>query len=331
MASPPPKPTSGPNTPRKPVLKTGGNVAVAAGRAAKAGTERAGRNAAAAADDAAAAPEKAPREQIFIIFGPPGAGKGSQAANVVKALGIPHLTVSDVSSLGGRIGQKDCAKGFILDGFPRTVEQAKDLDELLATTKEKVVTVFNLEVPDEVLGERIGGRWVHELSGRSYHVTFAPPKSLPAGAKPSADNMLDDKTGDPLEQNPDDTADGLKVRLAAYHEETEPVLEHYKQYSGTVCKVDANQAPNAVWKKIAKILGVEVPEEKAPSPAKSPAKSPSKKSVQPPLKPFSERLKYPDAKAEGVTPQPDAPFKWYKAAHASYEAACKRIAAEQGA
>ena len=107
--------------------------------------------------------------------------------------------------------------------------QAKALDEMLASNKEKVNCVIALNVPDEVLEERICGRWIHKESGRSYHATFKglQPKSLPAGAKPTKDNMKDDATGQPLMQRPDDTAAALKKRMASYHSETTPILKHY--------------------------------------------------------------------------------------------------------
>lgn len=97
--------------------------------------------------------------------------------------------------------------------------------------------VVALDVNEEVLVERICGRWVHKESGRSYHVKFNPPKSLGDKA-PTPENMLDDETGEPLMQRADDTGEALKSRLASYHSMTEPLLEHYKSL---VIKLDANQ------------------------------------------------------------------------------------------
>ena len=184
------------------------------------------------------------KKDIMILFGPPGSGKGSQAPKIVAEMGIPQLSTGDmlraavaagteigvqaksVMESGGlvtddlvvaiikdRIEEKDCAGGFILDGFPRTVEQAKMLDEMLASTNEAVGYVVALDVPDAVLTERICGRWIHKASGRSYHVKFAPPKSLPDGEAPSEANMLDDETNEPLMQRADDTEEALKTRL----------------------------------------------------------------------------------------------------------------------
>lgn len=134
-----------------------------------------------------------------------------------------------------RISAPDCGGGFILDGFPRTLEQAKLLDESLKP--EAVSVVVALDVGDDVLVERICGRWVHKASGRSYHVKFNPPKSL-GDKDPSSETMLDDETGDVLVQRADDTEEALKSRLASYHSMTVPLLEHYKD---RVVKLDANQ------------------------------------------------------------------------------------------
>ena len=108
--------------------------------------------------------------------------------------------------------------------------------------------VVALEVPDAVLTERICGRWVHKASGRSYHAKFAPPKSL-GGAAPSVETMLDDETGEALMQRADDTEEALKTRLAGYHAQTVPILEHY---STVVSRVDANQGLDEVWAAIDK-------------------------------------------------------------------------------
>merc|ERR1719331_654448 len=221
---------------------------------------------------------------VMILFGPPGAGKGSQAPKIVDKLDIPQLSTGDmlraavaagsdvgkqakevmasgglvsddlvVSIIRERIKDEDCAKGFILDGFPRTVEQAKMLDEMLTGSGDKVSIVLALEVPDGVLTERICGRWVHKASGRSYHVKFAKPKSLADGATPSVETMLDDETGEALMQRADDTEEALSKRLESYHAQTVPILTHYEP-TGVVSKVDANVKPDEVWTSIEKVL-----------------------------------------------------------------------------
>jgi len=180
-----------------------------------------------------------------------GSEVGKQAKDVMASGGL----VSDelvVSIIKDRITEADCEKGFILDGFPRTVGQAEMLDAMLEDSGDKVNLVLALEVPDEVLTERICGRWVHKASGRSYHVKFAPPKSL-GDQTPSEETMLDDETGEPLMQRADDTEEALKKRLEGYHEQTVPILSHYEP-TGAVSCLDANVAPDEVWTSIEKVL-----------------------------------------------------------------------------
>ena len=213
---------------------------------------------------------------IMILFGPPGAGKGTHGPKIQGMLDIPQLSTGDmlraavsaqtdvgkraqaVMKAGGlvsddivvgiirdRIKEEDCKFGFILDGFPRTLVQAKALDKMLAEEGACVTKVVELAVPDKELEERICGRWIHKSSGRSYHVKFAPPKSM--SATPSA--MLDDETGEPLMQRPDDTAAALVKRLNEYHGMTVPILKHYEP-NGVVASVNANQTMDGVWKEI---------------------------------------------------------------------------------
>ena len=208
----------------------------------------------------------------MILFGAPGAGKGTQAPVIVDALNIPQLSTGDImrgvdknSPLGvklnsymtagklvpdslvvdiikERLQKEDCKNGFILDGFPRTLAQAKALDNMLKQSGERVSSVMAFEVPDAVLEERICGRWIHKASGRSYHTKFAPPKAMKLGpdGKPEVATMVDDETGQPLYQRPDDTASALVQRLKSYHGETVPILGHYKP-AGIVHKINANQ------------------------------------------------------------------------------------------
>lgn len=215
--------------------------------------------------------------KVMILFGPPGAGKGTHGPKIEDELGIPQLSTGDmlraavaaktevgvkakalmtagklvgddivIGIIKDRIREDDCKTGFILDGFPRTKPQAEAIDAVLAETGECVNSVISLEVPDGVLEERICGRWIHKASGRSYHVKFAPPKSYDGSSTPSKENMLDDATGDALMQRPDDTAEALVQRLTSYHEETEPVLDMYTP-KGVVTRVNANQGMDQVW------------------------------------------------------------------------------------
>ena len=111
--------------------------------------------------------------------------------------------------------------------------------------------VLRLCVPDEDLEARICGRWIHQASGRSYHASNKKPKSLPDGAEPSAENMLDDETNEPLMQRKDDTKEALVERLKGYHEMTTPLLDHYK---AVVKEVDAAKAPAEIGPQIDELV-----------------------------------------------------------------------------
>ena len=227
------------------------------------------------------------KRTIIILFGPPGAGKGTQAPRIVDALGTPQLSTGDmlraavaagtetgkkadavmktgglvddnlvVAIIADRIAQADCKRGFLLDGFPRTVAQAEKLDAILAKTDEAVTMVLQLDVPDADLEARICGRWIHPGSGRSYHVENARPASLKAkvegdgpadAALLTEANMRDDATGEPLVQRKDDTKEALTSRLAAYHEMTTPLLKHYE---ATVKKIDAAKPPADIFPQV---------------------------------------------------------------------------------
>lgn len=228
------------------------------------------------------------KKDVIVLFGAPGSGKGTYGAKMIDRLGIPQLSTGDllreavaagteiglkaksVMESGGfvsdeivigiikdRIQQPDCAGGFILDGFPRTVEQAASLDKELASVSLSVNLIIALEVPDEVLTDRICGRWVHKASGRSYHVKNKKPKSLPEGAVPSEENMKDDETGEALMRRADDTEETLAKRLKAYYDQTLPILAHYDP-TGIVRKVDSDDTKGKnmddIWASIDSIL-----------------------------------------------------------------------------
>lgn len=137
----------------------------------------------------------------------------------------------------------DCFS-FILDGFPRTVAQAEQLDDMLGATNQKLHHAIELQIDDGLLVSRITGRLIHPASGRSYHKVFNPPK----------ESMKDDITGEPLIQRTDDNADTLKKRLATYHAQTTPVVGYY-QKTGIWKPIDASQDPAHVWKQILGVFG----------------------------------------------------------------------------
>jgi len=213
----------------------------------------------------------------IILFGPPGAGKGTHAPKLKDEFCICHLSTGDVLRQAVRdntpLGQQaksimdkgglvpdelvnnivsdaldkpECLHGFLLDGYPRTLEQAKALDDVLKAKNHSVNDVINLQVPDEILTERITGRLVHKESGRTYHIKFNPPK------KPG----IDDVSGEPLIQRKDDTAEVLLPRLKAFHEQTKPILDYY-QPRGIVRTIDANDKLPTVWERVRAACGIQ--------------------------------------------------------------------------
>lgn len=183
-----------------------------------------------------------------MFFGPPGAGKGTQAPKIKDEFCLCHLSTGDMLrdavKAGTDMGKKakslmdagklvpdevvagivseairgpECKKGFILDGFPRTVNQAMILDKMLAEQRMTIDKVVNLHIDDELLIKRVTGRLIHQASGRTYNIFFNPPKV--AG--------VDDVTGEPLFKRGDDTEDKLRTRLDEFHSKTTPVLHYY--------------------------------------------------------------------------------------------------------
>jgi adenylate kinase len=168
---------------------------------------------------------------------------GVEAKKIMDAGGL----VSDEIMVGMIKDQlennKACKNGFVLDGFPRTVPQAERLDGMLADRKEKLDSVVQLKIEDQLLISRITGRLIHPASGRTYHKEFQPPKKA----------MTDDVTGDPLIQRSDDNVETLRKRLSAFHSQTGPVVEYYKS-KGLWHGIDAAQSPAVVWDNLSKVF-----------------------------------------------------------------------------
>ncbi|MBT4521708.1 MAG: adenylate kinase [Halieaceae bacterium] len=185
----------------------------------------------------------------LILLGAPGAGKGTQAQYICKKYAIPQISTGDmlraavkagtelglaakvVMESGGlvsdeiiiglveeRIQQPDCAKGFLFDGFPRTIPQAQAMVEAGVTIDH----VVEIAVDDDEIVSRLSGRRVHLASGRIYHLQYSPPKQ----------SGLDDDTGEPLVQRDDDTEQTVRTRLSVYHEQTRPLIDFYQNLSG---------------------------------------------------------------------------------------------------
>ncbi|POS83639.1 putative adenylate kinase 1 [Erysiphe pulchra] len=207
----------------------------------------------------------------LILIGPPGAGKGTQAPKLKERFGCCHLATGDmlrsqvakktqlgkeakkIMDQGGLVSDEivigmikeeletnqECKGGFILDGFPRTVVQAQQLDSMLSKRQQKLQSAVELQIDDSLLVSRITGRLIHPASGRSYHKIFNPPRR----------EMTDDITGEPLIQRSDDNVDALRKRLVTYHQQTSPVVQYYKK-TGIWKGIDASQEPGQVWKSL---------------------------------------------------------------------------------
>lgn len=202
----------------------------------------------------------------LILVGPPGAGKGTQAARLVQNYGIPHISTGDmfraaakagtelgkqadhymkngglvpdsltISMVLERIAQPDCTKGFMLDGFPRTRPQAEALDDALRNAGVKLDAVVLIEVPDELIEQRTIHRRQDPETGSIYHLLFNPPESEQVRAR--------------LVHRPDDTPEACAKRLDKYHAETEPIVPFYET-AGQLVRVDGVGHPDEVTTRI---------------------------------------------------------------------------------
>lgn len=211
----------------------------------------------------------------LVFLGPPGCGKGTQAMKVREKYGFPQISAGDIlreavqNGLEGgleakafmdagklvpdekvvkivtdRLRRKDCAKGFILDGFPRTVPQAESLGWTLAGMKRKIDVVFDFDVPDEELIRRIDGRRVCKKCSRVYNVAFAPP------SKPGAC----DKCGAELYKREDDNEEAARERFRVYKAQSDELGVYY-HHSARYCKLDGAAGMDEIFGKIEEIIG----------------------------------------------------------------------------
>ena len=211
----------------------------------------------------------------LILLGPPGAGKGTQAAFICGALDIPQISTGEMlraaiaagTPLGKRVRRvmdagelvaddiiidlvkerieaDDCKNGFLFDGFPRTIPQA----EALANAGVAIDHVLEIRVPDDLVVTRISGRRVHEASGRTYHVHFNPPRI--------AD--VDDETGEPLILRDDDRESTVRERLRVYGEQTQPLVGFYRRLSASnavrFSMIDGTGTVSKIEREIADVL-----------------------------------------------------------------------------
>ena len=211
----------------------------------------------------------------IIMLGAPGAGKGTQAKKIAAKYEIPHISTGDIfranikngTELGkkaktymdqgllvpdelvvdlvvDRVQQADCAKGYVLDGFPRTIPQAEALDAALAKLNDKIDYAINVEVPDDNIINRMGGRRACVTCGATYHMVYAPTKK----------EGICDTFGGELILRDDDKPETVLKRLGVYHEQTQPLIDYYTE-AGILKEVDGTIDINDVFAEIVKILG----------------------------------------------------------------------------
>lgn len=211
----------------------------------------------------------------IIMLGAPGAGKGTQAKKIAEKYGIPHISTGDIfranikggTELGmkaksymdqgqlvpddvtigmllDRISEADCANGYVLDGFPRTIPQAESLTTALNERGEKMDYAVNVDVPDEAIVTRMSGRRACLACGATYHIVFNAPKT----------EGVCDTCGEKLVLRDDDKPETVQKRLTVYHDQTQPLIDYY-QAAGILVTVDGTKDLNDVFKDITVVLG----------------------------------------------------------------------------
>lgn len=210
----------------------------------------------------------------LILLGPPGVGKGTQASRIIEKYDIPHISSGDmfrtnikegtelgvsakeymdkgllvpdelvISMVMDRLSQDDCKDGFLLDGFPRTIDQGKELDKGLEKLGVKLDKVINIQADKDILIERITGRRVCEKCGATYHIKYNPPKV----------EGVCDIDGGKLYQREDDTVETVTTRIEVYYEQTEPLIDYYRK-KNLILDVDGTREIQEIFETIVNSL-----------------------------------------------------------------------------
>lgn len=210
----------------------------------------------------------------LVLLGPPGVGKGTQASNIVKKYNIPHISTGDifrtnikegtelgktakeymdkgllvpdeivVSIVKDRLSKEDCQNGFLLDGFPRTVEQAEALDNELSKMGIKLDKVVNIDADEDILIDRVTGRRICKKCGATYHIKNMPPKV----------EGICDIDGETLYQRDDDKVETVKTRIQVYLKQTQPLINYYKN-KGLILDIDGTKPIDEIFQTIVNSL-----------------------------------------------------------------------------